>query len=70
MAYVDLDYPTAKAFREAVSRGIQHRPYNPSGLFPSIQNGTEFIEGPHFPKPHRWYAAVEVKDGVVVRVKR
>lgn len=32
-------------------------------------NGREFVEGPHFPKPHTWYAEVTVKDGIVVKVK-
>lgn len=30
---------------------------------------TEYVEGPHFPQPHRWYAQVEVKDGKVIKVK-
>ena len=32
-------------------------------------NGTEYVEGPHYPKPHTWYAQVEVRDGEVVKVK-
>jgi hypothetical protein len=31
-------------------------------------NGEETIEGPHYPKPHTWYARVRVEDGVVVKV--
>jgi hypothetical protein len=38
-------------------------------MFPAKQNGTESIEGPHYPKPHTWYAQVEVVDGKVVKVK-
>ena len=37
------------------------------GPFGVKENGTGAIEGPHAPKPHRWYASVVVKDGVVVR---
>mgnify|MGYP001604104460 CR=1 FL=1 len=69
MAYVDPDYPSKKAFKEAVARGVEHRPYNPSGLFPTRQNGVEYISGPHYPKPHHWYAQVTVQAGVVVKVK-
>jgi hypothetical protein len=69
MAYVDPNYPSKKAFKEAVLAGVVHRPYNPSGLFPTTQNGTTVIEGPHYPKPHRWYASVEVVNGVVVKVR-
>ena len=68
MAYVDPDYPTKKAFKQAVKDGVEHRPYNPSGLFPPTASGTAYIEGPHYPKPHSWYASVKVVDGVVVKV--
>jgi hypothetical protein len=33
------------------------------------QNGTIYVEGPHYPQPHRFYAACEVKDGYIVKVK-
>lgn len=68
MSYVDPNYPTKKAFKQAVLDGVEHRPYNPSGLFPPKESGRETIEGPHYPKPHSWYASVEVVDGVVVKV--
>ena len=32
-------------------------------------NGDIFCEGPHYPEPHRWYAACTAKDGVIVKVK-
>lgn len=70
MAYVDPNYPSKKAFKEAVGRGIKHRPYNPSGLFPQPQHGSEVIEGPHYPKPHRWYCGVTLVDGVVVEAEK
>jgi hypothetical protein len=67
MSYVDPDYKSKKEFKEAVKAGIKHRTYNPSGMFPTPQNGCDTIEGPHYPKPHKWYAAVTVKDGCVVK---
>jgi hypothetical protein len=39
------------------------------GPFPAKQNGTEFVEGPHHPQPHTWYAQVVVENGKVVKVK-
>lgn len=39
------------------------------GLGAPKQNGTEFVEGPHYPQAHKWYARVEIKDGVVVKVQ-
>ncbi len=68
MAYVDPDYTTKKAFKEAVASGVEHRPYNPNGMFPEKGNGHTTVEGPHYPKPHTWYASCQVEDGVVVKV--
>ena len=69
MSYVDPDYKTKKEFVAAVKAGVQHMTYNPSGMFPTPQNGTDVIEGPHYPKPHRWYASVTVQDGIVIKAK-
>lgn len=69
MSYVDPNYATKKAFVAAVRAGVPHRTYNPSGMFPTQQNGRDVIEGPHYPKPHKWYAAVEIRDGVVTQAK-
>lgn len=68
MSYVNPDYATKKAFKLAVLAGVKHATYNPSGMFPTPQSGRDVIEGPHYPKPHRWYAAVQVEDGIVVKV--
>jgi hypothetical protein len=68
MAYVDPNFKTKKALKEAVANGEQVSVFSP-GPYPAKQNGTEYIEGPHYPKPHTWYAQVEVKDGMVTKVK-
>ena len=68
MSYVDPNFKSKKDLKAAVASGAQLRTYNPSGLFPTPQNGSDVIEGPHYPKPHRWYAAVQVRDGIVVKV--
>jgi hypothetical protein len=68
MSYVEPDYKTKKAFKQAVKDGVHHRTYNPSGMFETPQHGLDVIEGPHSPRPHRWYAGVVVEDGVVVKV--
>lgn len=67
--YVQPNYKSKKEFLAAVKAGVQHRPYNPSGMFDPPQNGTTTIEGPHYPKPHRWYASVRVENGVIVSAK-
>ena len=57
-----------KAFKKAVQAGARPETYNFSGMFPAKQNGQDMIEGPHYPKPHRWYASVQVVNGRVVKV--
>lgn len=69
MAYTSINFGTKKELKEAVIQGRIVRVYNPSGMFPTKDNGTEYVEGPHYPKPHKWYAAVEVKNGVIVSVR-
>lgn len=66
--YTMKDYPTKKALKEAVAQGDAVRLYAP-GLGTPKDNGTETVEGPHYPRPHTWYATVEMRDGLVVKVK-
>ncbi len=66
--YVDPNFETKKALKEAVAAGEQVRVFSP-GPFPAPQDGPTTIEGPHYPKPHSWYAAVTVEGGLVVKVK-
>lgn len=66
--YVHPNFKTKKALREAVAAGQRVEVFSP-GPFPANQNGRESVEGPHYPEPHRWYASVEVTDGIVTKVK-
>jgi hypothetical protein len=65
--YVSPNFKTKKLLKEAIARGDVVRVFSP-GPFPCNMNGTEFIEGPHYPKPHTWYARVRVEQGRVVKV--
>ena len=68
MAYVDPNYPTKKALKEAVAAGKDVFVFSP-GPFGAKQDGTEYIEGPHYPKPNSWHAQVTVVNGKVIKVK-
>lgn len=68
MAYASKNFRTKKALKEALAAGETVTVTSP-GPFPPKANGTEYLEGPWYPEAHRWYASVEVKDGVVVKVK-
>lgn len=72
--YVQPNYPSKAALKRALAAGERVTVFAP-GLGSPRESGIETIEGPHYPKPHSWYAQVEVKkdeatgDILVVRVK-
>ena len=66
--YATTNYKTKKALREAVAGGAVVRIYSP-GMGTPKNNGSESLEGPHFPASHTWYAQVEMRDGIIVKVK-
>lgn len=70
MAYTCKDYTTKKAIKDDLAKGIEVRCYQP-GLGPDLSNftGNVVLEGPHFPKPHKWYASAQLENGVVKSIK-
>lgn len=70
--YVSPNFKTKKALREAVAAGKHVIIFQPNDMFgngsPSEGKGIA-VEGPHYPEPHKWYAQVDVENGVVVKVK-
>jgi hypothetical protein len=66
--YAEINFKTKKAFREAVESGQEIRLF-PPGLGTPKENGVEYVEGPHFPAAHTWYAEVTVKNYIVVKVR-
>ncbi len=67
MAYAEGNPKTKKELKQWIESGRKVRIFSP-GMFPPKMNGTEFIEGPHYPQPHRFYAKVEIKDGYIIKV--
>ena len=70
MAYTIFNYATKKLLKAAVNAKEVVRCYQP-GLGPDLSDytGKVSLEGPHYPKPHSWYAEAELKNGVVVKVR-
>jgi hypothetical protein len=66
--YVRPNFKTKKELKAAVAAKLRVEAFQPGGIFEGTTNGVAFIEGPHYPEPHRWYAKVEVRDGLVVKV--
>jgi len=68
MAYASGNPKTKKQLKEWIAAGRRVEVFGP-GMYPAKQNGREYLEGPHYPEPHKWYAQCEVKDGIIVSVK-
>jgi len=71
--YTRKNYKSKAELKRAVAahasgEGEPVRIYAP-GLGTPKENGTDYVEGPHYPAAHTWYAQVTLKDGVVIRVK-
>ncbi len=68
--YTDRNFKTKKALKEAIALGAKISLYQP-GPFGGrdVLNGEFSVEGPHYPKPHSWYARVTVVEGFVTKVK-
>ena len=66
--YTIENFKTKKALKEAVASGRKIGIYAP-GLGEPKVDGIEFLEGPHYPNSHTWYAEVEMKDGWITKVK-
>lgn len=67
MAYATGNPKTKKELKFLIDQGLKIEAFSP-GPFGCKQDGEEFIEGPHYPQPHRWYARVLVEGGRIVKV--
>jgi len=66
--YSSINFKTKKQLKDAVASGQKITIYAP-GLGTPKRDGIEFLEGPHYPEPHKWYAQVMMKNGFIVEVK-
>ncbi len=65
--YTTVNFKTKKALKEAVAAGKTITLYAP-GMGQPKENGDEYVEGPHYPEPHKWWAKVQMKDSKVIKV--
>lgn len=68
--YTKTNFKTKKALKEALKRGDVVEYYQPGpfgGTEP--QNGIIYLEGPHYPAAHAWYAEAVAKNGRIVKVR-
>lgn len=69
--YTTVNFKTKKALREAIARGDEIGVYEPgiSLAEHSRYTGIAYIEGPHAPAPHTWYATAEVYLGRITSIE-
>ncbi len=68
--YTTKDFKTKKALKDAVKEGEKVTVYQPGPFGGNeMTDGVVSLEGPHYPKPHTWYARATLKDGFIVAVK-
>lgn len=81
--YTSKNFKTKKELKDAVAayntispqdgqrmgRAVTYYQPNDMGFAPLTMDGTVYLEGPHYPQPHKWYAQAEVESGVIVKVK-
>lgn len=68
MAYVSGNPKSKAELKRWLAAGKSPGVYQP-GLGTVPKNGTIALEGPHYPKPHAWYASGTMKDGKLISVK-
>lgn len=68
MAYCVINFKTKKALKEAVTSGEKIY-LVANGVEKLSTNRDEYVEGPHYPEPHKWYAVVTLKNGIAVKVR-
>lgn len=68
LMYVRPNFRTKAALKRAIIAGTPVEVFAP-GLGTIPENGTVYLEGPHYPEPHRWYGVGEMEDGKLVRVR-
>ena len=66
--YVSPNFKTKKALKDALAAGKPIDVFAPGqGTVP--ENGITYLEGPHYPEPHRWYAEGTMQNGILIKVK-
>lgn len=69
MAYTVHNYKTKKALKEDLAAGKNIEVYQPGGLSEIPRDGNVYLEGPHYPEPHKWYAVGTMENGRLVKVR-
>ena len=68
--YTSINFKTKKDLKTSIAEGKYITVFQPNAIFPTeTQNGVCYLEGPHYPKPHKWYAQGVLQNGRLISVK-
>ncbi len=69
--YLSPNLKSKAAYKRAIKNGVKVTALQPNNIFnvKPPQNGAVTFEGPHYPKPHRFYGQATIVNGVVTAVK-
>ena len=65
--YDSPNYKTKRDLKAAIAEGKQIDVYQP-GMGSVPVNGKVYLEGPHYPEPHKWYATGVMQEGQLIKV--
>ena len=69
MAYVVCNPKSAADLKRRFAAGEKLEVFQPGGIFPlrvGPDGGEVALEGPHYPKPHSWYARAMVDGNHII----
>lgn len=73
MAYTSINFKTKADLKRALAAGRTITVYQPNGDLTGVDlsnvTGRVYLEGPHYPEPHKWYAQADCENGRIVKVK-
>lgn len=68
--YTSRNFKTKAELKRALAAGERITYFQP-GPFGGNEprDGTIYLEGPHYPAAHTWYAEAKAVNGVIIKVK-
>ena len=68
MAYTRTNYRSKKALKVALAAGVEVEVYQPGPFGPTVPDGRQALEGPHYPAPHTCYDSFQVAEGKILKL--
>ncbi len=68
MSYTQRDFKTKKALKDALKNN-ERIILMDNGMVELPTDGIVWLEGPHYPKPHTWYAKGTMVEGRIINAE-